>query len=77
MVMMLGWFRAEAALASYKAVSSLGVRQLVREEYLDCHQAIKTWVASLVNLAHPSGAKRRENFVGAQLGAGCEQHSGF
>ena len=41
----------------------------VRQD-LDRDRAIETGVTSLIHLPHPAGPERREDFVGAEEGAG-------
>ena len=43
---------------------------------LDGDVAIEPRVARLVDLAHATRAERRQDFVGAETGSGCERHVG-
>ena len=39
---------------------------------LDGHIPAEPGVARLVDLAHPAGAERRRDFIGAEASAGCQ-----
>ena len=42
--------------------------------FLDCHDAAQAGVPRLPNFTHSPSAYRREDFVGAEFGAGGESH---
>ena len=62
--MMLGWFSAEAALASCtKRALALGVGDLLRRQHLDGDEAVQVRVAGLVDHTHPALAELLEDLV--------------
>ena len=57
-----------------EAVAEVRIRREVRRQDLDRDGAIEPRVTRLVNLAHPTGADKREDLVGAEPDAGIQRH---
>ena len=73
---MCGWFSCEMALASLsKRALRSGAIGKVLGKNLDGYGAVEARVRGLVNLAHASGAYRREDLIRAEAGSGGEAHS--
>ncbi len=57
-----------------EALAQLRVRREVRRQDLDRDRALEARVPRLVDLAHPTGADRRQDLVGTELGSRRERH---
>ena len=49
---------------------------LGRRDELQCNLAIQTDVARAIDLAHPSGAEEREDFIRREARTRCDRHRG-
>lgn len=71
MVMMPGWLRAEAALASWmKRGLARGIGDLLRRQDLEGHEAVQVRVAGLIDDAHAAFAELVEDLIVQQPLAG-------
>ena len=66
--------RRDGARFALEALAELGIGGECVGQDLDRDDAIEPRVARLVDLAHAAGADEREDFVGAEAGAGGQSH---
>ena len=66
----------DRACFSLEPALPVGFRRQPRGQDLESDDAIEASVACTIDFAHPAGAKRRENFVGTEAGAGLQFHNG-
>src|SRR6266545_801842 len=66
--------RREQARLAFESCGSCRIAGEVIRKYLDRHIARKLYVARLVDLTHPPGAERREDFVRAETSARRKRH---
>jgi hypothetical protein len=68
--------RGDGLGLALEARERVGVGGQLRGEDLDGDVAVELRVAGAVDLAHPAGAERREDFVGPETGPGSQRHGG-
>ena len=66
--------RRHRACFALEAFPGLRVAGDVRRQHLQGHGAGQPCIARPVDLAHPSGAQRRDDFVGTKPGSGRQGH---
>ena len=66
--------RGDRAGLALESRAPLRIGRHVGRQHFDGDRAIEPRVAGLVDFAHPAGAERREDLVGAEAGAGGESH---
>ena len=71
---MFGWFNEDLRLA-LEAGEPFSVRGERLGQDLDGHLPLQPWVAGAVDLAHAAGAKRAEDFEGAEAVASGQRHA--
>ena len=57
-----------------ESLPRLGGKREMGRQHLDRHRAFESRVPGPVDLAHPAGAERREDLVGAETGSGAKCH---
>ena len=62
--------RSDSSCLAFEAGSQIRIVSDFTRQNLDRHRAIEAGVAGFVDLAHATRAKRAEDFVGAETGAG-------